>query len=182
MYKLFAFFSTGDHIVIMCYVVSSLHFWSQQPPWEYSASDFSFIWRTEGSTLGQTAEPANLGVGPGAAVLQPLITCRACHPTAGSFVQCTLSLILAFEDSSGKLTFVFPSFLLSFLFKVYFTVIFFLREGTSVTTWDSRFFSFGGDFHLLCILQEFLPCLKTPLSASQYYRGFAPLLMSLTTS
>lgn len=184
MYKWFVSF-TRDHRVIMCYLGSSLHFWSRQPPWEYAASDFSFIWRMEGCPLGQIAEPAIPGVGPCVAVLQLLITCPALHPTAGSFFYCPLSSILAFQDSSGKLTLVFPSFLPSFLFKVYFTffVFFFPPCGRTFlsTTWGSRFFGFGGDFHLLCILQEFFPCLKVPPSMSQYYSGFVLLLMPLVT-
>ena len=49
--------------VIAYYLEGFLLFWSQQPPWQSSVSDFSFIWPVEDYIPVQTTEPATLRVG-----------------------------------------------------------------------------------------------------------------------
>lgn len=73
-------------------------------------------------------------------------------------------------------------FLLSKIYFSLFSLFLSSEEGySSQPQWDSRYFSFRGDFHLLYIFQEFFTCLKVPFSMFQYYSGFVLLLMLLMT-
>ena len=92
-------------MIVVYYLEGFLLFWSQQPPWKSSVSDFSFIWPVEDYIPGQTTEPATLRVGDWCSCSVSLIIHLAYHPIASFFLYFLLSLILEFQDSSGKSTF-----------------------------------------------------------------------------
>ena len=135
-------------MIVVYYPEGFLLFWSQQPPWKSSVSDFSFIWPVEDYIPGQTTEPATLRVGDWCSCSVSLIIHLAYHPIASFFLYFLLSLILEFQDSSGKST--FSSSLP--LKKIFFSPFFPHGGHSSLSnTWDCRFFTFGGMFCLLVL-------------------------------
>ena len=135
-------------MIVVYYLEGFLLFWSQQPPWKSSVSDFSFIWPVVDYIPGQTTEPATLRVGDWCSCSVSLIIHLAYHPIASFFLYFLLSLILEFQDSSGKST--FSSSLP--LKKIFFSPFFSHGGHSSLSnTWDCRFFTFGGIFCLLVL-------------------------------
>ena len=135
-------------MIVVYYLEGFLLFWSQQPPWKSSVSDFSFIWPVEDYIPGQTTEPATLRVGDWCSCSVSLIIHLAYHPIASFFLYFLLSLILEFQDSSGKSTFSSSRPLK----KIFFSPFFSHGGHSSLSnTWDCRFFTFGGIFCLLVL-------------------------------
>lgn len=127
---------------------------------QYSVSDFPFIWPTEDCFLwanNRVSQTENRGLVQ--LFCRPLIFHPGYYPTASSFFQFLLSLILGFQDSSRQLS----SFLLSFWkFLFPFFLFFWGIELLFLAMWSCRFFSLGEIFRLLYTFQKFFTCIKAP--------------------